>query len=198
MALTSQDLLCAEAAAVAFSALMACVEIPNRSKVGLRACGVLPSLFYWLMLSIGNTVATALASIEVVKLPTTLSNVYWLFCAFFGVFAFEVIIKKTNITVLDQGVLTIKDWIDRALNGAAAAAIEQNESQKQKLENSVVEKLLKLAPADVNTQILNKMGPGAVAKLDQAAADSSANAHQYKVLQLVKELSRSEIQALRR
>ncbi len=48
------------------------------------------------------------------KLPESLKPYYFLFAPFFGVFGFETVLKNTNITMFDKGVLTIQTWIEKA------------------------------------------------------------------------------------
>jgi hypothetical protein len=125
IALTSGEFKAAICIAIAASLFIALIEISSKAKTTkLRACLVGPSFFYWAVLSFGNTVTTLLASVAVVKLPTSLSDFYFLLSPFFGIFAFETVLKNTNITMFDKGVLTIQNWIDKALDAAAAAAID--------------------------------------------------------------------------
>ncbi len=132
------------------------------------------------------------------KLPASLTAYYFVLSPFFGVFGFETILKNTNITMFDRGVLTIQDWIKKALDAAAAAAIDQEENLKGDEATRLVKKLMALPEEEINTRILHKMGPNEVPKLEAAAKASSANTKLYKVLQLVATLTRSESAALLR
>jgi len=100
--------------------------------------------------------------------------------------------------MFDRGVLTIQNWIEKALNAAAAAAIDQQENLKREAETRLVDKLMELPEVELNTRILHKLGPETVSKLEAAAKASSADAKLYKVLQLVATLTRSETAALLR
>lgn len=53
-----------------------------------------------------------------------LLGVRWFWYVFIGVFGFQGLIKRINITFADAGVLSIHDWIEKAKNIAAADAIE--------------------------------------------------------------------------
>jgi len=196
--LSPGDLLWAIGIAVGLSLVIACIEIPSRSKCPLRACFIAASFFYWLVLSFGNVISTVLASLAVVKLPTAIASYYFALSAFFGVFGFETILKHTNITMFDRGVLTIQNWIEKALNAAAAAAIDQQENLKENEETRLAGKLMALSEMEINTRILHKMGPDTVQKLEADANASSGDVKLYKVLQLVATLSRSEAAALLR
>jgi hypothetical protein len=196
--LSAADLLWAVVIAVVLSLVLAAIEIPNKSKAQLRACLVVQSFFYWIVLSVGNGVTTLLASTAVVQLPPQFASYYWLLCAFFGVFGFEAVLKNTNITMFDRGVLTIQDWIQKALDAAAGAAIEEQENLKQNAQNKLVQKLTQSSDTRINTLVLNKLGAGAVEKLEAEAKASAADPKLYKILQLVAKLSPSEALALQR
>jgi hypothetical protein len=150
------------------------------------------------VLSFGNVVTTLLASLAVVKISPSLAAYYFILAPFFGVFGFETVLKNTNITMFDRGVLTIQNWIEKALNAAAAAAIDQQENFKQDEETRLVAKLMTLTEVEINTRVLHKMGQETVQKLEAAAKASSADTKHYKVLQLVATLTRSESAALLR
>lgn len=196
--LSHNDLIWAVVIAVLLSLLIACIEIPTRSKTRLLSCVVIESFFYFVVLSFGNAVTTVLASLAVVKMPDSLSPYGYILCPFFGVFGFETILKNTNVTMFDRGVLTIQNWIEKALNSAAGASIERDESLKQYRDDKLCKKIMTFTEEEINTRILNKLGSGIVEKLDAAAKASGANTKQYKALQLVSSLNRSEGAALMR
>ena len=172
------------ALAVAASFVIALIEVPTKAKTPLRQCFGWPSALYVALLSFGNVVTTLLASQAVDKLPLSLAPYYFLFAAFFGVFAFETVLKNTNITMFDKGVLTIQDWIEKALNFAAAASIDRLENLKDLEEKERFDELMKLPEKDLNTRILNQMGAGVVPKLDAEAMSDGADSKQYKALRL--------------
>ena len=184
------------AIATLLSLVLTIIQIPTRSRTGLRSCLVIQSLVYWIVVSFGNIVTTVLASTAVTKLPNNLAPYYFLFCAFFGVFAFEAVLKNTNVTMFDKGVLTIQDWIEKALNAAAAAAIDNEENRKRATENRLVALLMRRPERDINTLVLNALGAGTVPALDDAARDSSADPKMYKILQPITKLSPAERAAL--
>lgn len=184
--------------AVFLSLLLAFIEIANKSKAQLRACFGMFSFLYCFVLCVGNVVTTLLASLVAITLPSSLSSYYSLFAAFFGVFGFEIILKNTNITMFDKGVLTIQNWIEKALSAAAGAAIDNQEDYKENEVSQLVKKLKKFEEKEINARILYKMGDGTVAKLEAAAKASSADPMEYKVRQLIATLSRSEFTALLR
>ncbi len=173
-------------------------QIPLQSKTSLRSCLVIHSLIYWIILSFGNVVTTLLASLVIVQLSPSLNDYYFVLAPFFGVFGFETILKNTNVTMFDKGVLTIQDWIERALNAAAAAAIEEQEIIKNTEEQNILTTLDANSEEQINTLILNKLGGGVVDKLEADAKASHSSAKQYKILQYIRALNRTEISAILR
>jgi hypothetical protein len=188
-ALAASDLIKAALVAAGLSILIALIEIPRRAReqvpgVQLRACLSAASVLYCTVLVFGNVVTTLLASTAVVKLPTGLSPYYYLFAAFFGVFAFETVLKNTNITMFDKGVLTIQSWIEKALN----SAITETVGKQNKLNEAAIERraqqLMALDEIELNTRILNTLGEDVVIRLEVAAKKSHASAKLYKALRL--------------
>jgi hypothetical protein len=55
-----------------------------------------------------------------------------------------------------------------------------------------------LTEVEIDTRVLQKLGPDAVKKLEQSALESSADTKHYKILQLTAALTRSEPAALMR
>ena len=194
--ITGNSILLAILIAVCASFVIACIEVPRKSKTSLKASFVIQSLFYFLVLSFGNVVTTLLVSPSVSKLPNRLYSYYFLFCAFFGVFGFEAILKNTNITMFGRGVLTIQNWIETALNSAVDAALKKEQSIIHRKKEALTSKLGKLTDQEINTRILNKCGPAQVKKLEADAAKSSADPHKYKVMFLITKLSSHEAEAI--
>jgi hypothetical protein len=194
--LSQSDFFWSIVIAIGLSVLVALVEIPSRAKTNLGSCFVAPTLTYVLVLCFGNVITTVLAALAVVKLPASLAPYYFLLAPFFGVFGFETVLKNTNITMFDKGVLTIQTWIEKALAAAAAAAIDKRDDAKEVAGSRLEETLMTLSELEINTRVLQKLGPDAVKKLEQSARESSADTKRYKVLQLVAALTRSEAAAL--
>jgi hypothetical protein len=182
--------------AIALSFVLAAIEISNESKKPLRSCLVFQSFFYCCLLTFGNVVTTLIATVLVTKMDPDLKPYYFIFAAFTGVFAFETILKNTNVTVLDKGVLTIQVWINKALTAAAAAAIERD-IQRTNIENGKLAKRLSAIPEiDLNTFVALKLSggsPSIVKQLDNAATTNNADRRLYKAYAIVTAVSRSEV-----
>lgn len=187
------------AIAIVFSLVLAAVEIPSLSKKPLRSCMVPQSVFYCVLLIFGNVVSTLLAAILVLRMNPSLAPYYFIFAAFFGVFAFEVVLKNTNVTVFDKGVLTIQDWITKARNAAAAQAIERDIERMDVERGKLAARLSKIPDTRLNTFVALKIpatgGANIVQQLDSAAQANSADPKLYKAYALVAGVSRSEVLA---
>ncbi len=196
---TPTEYFLAIAIAIAISLVFALIEIPSRAKKPIGACMVWESLLYWVVLSFGNVVTTLLATLYVVNVPVGLAPYYFLLAAFFGVFGFETVLKNTNITMFDKGVLTIQTWIEKALSSAAAAAVDNHAKLRQLDKKDLVAKLMLLDEGELNTRILfnlgEKLGKNIVSVLDAEAKSNAADTKLYKVLNLVAILPPEEIAA---
>jgi len=192
-----EHLIWALAIAVSVSFLLAAVEISADAKKPLRSCLVPQSFFYALLLAFGNIVSTLLAAVVVAAMPHSLAPYYFILAAFFGVFAFETILKNTNVTVLDKGVLTIQDWIQKARRAAAAAALERHVERTDLDKGRLAARLATIPETKLNTLIALKILPGRgvniVEQLDSAASANSADPQLYKAYALVEAVSRSEV-----
>jgi hypothetical protein len=107
--------------------------------------------------------------------------------AFLGVFAFEAVLKRVNVTFVDQGVLTISDWINKARDDAVAGAIASQVDAQVKREQALALKLVQaggISDADLNTYVQNWLGPARVQELEQAAEASHANPRLAKAIAL--------------
>jgi hypothetical protein len=111
----------------------------------------------------------------------------WFWSAFLGVFAFEAILQRINITFFDKGVLTISDWISKARDGAVAAAVKSHATALVRREQLLADRIAansNLTDQNLNAHVHNLLGSGRVQELDQAAAASNANPRLIKALAL--------------
>jgi hypothetical protein len=177
--------------AIFSSLILAAVEIQHKSQMRIRACFVLNAALYWSVVAFGNAISTVLA-LAVVQKTSVPASLYWLVTPFFGVFAFEAVFKNTNVTIGSQGVLTIKDWTDKALNIAAAAAIRRDQDIEQNERQKLASQLMPYDEAVINGLVLIKMGQSAVLQLDADANASQADTKFYKVHSLVTVLTPAE------
>jgi hypothetical protein len=187
------------AIAVALSLVLASIEITNEAKKPFRSCLVTQSFFYALLLATGNVITTLLSATVVSKLGASLTPYYFLLAAFIGVFAFQSILKNMNITILDKGVLTIQDWLDKAKSGAAAAAILHDIERIDLARGSLAQQLATVPESKLNALLASKLpvaaGGSIVAQLDAAAVANSADPQLYKAYALVEVISPSVITA---
>jgi len=128
-----------------------------------------------------------------------LAPYYWFFAAFFGVFAFETVLKNTNVTVLDKGVLTIQDWMKKALTGATAAAIVRDVRLNDREIGKLAAALAKVPEARLNAfaaiKLTSGAGTGVVPQLDATAAANNADPMLYKAYAIAYAVSPSVVRA---
>lgn len=168
-------------ASIFFSILLAFIEIASDSKTyNIRSYFTLLLIFYILIMCIGNILTTLIASNILEKYFTTgegnvkgsftLIGPKWIWYAVIGVFGFEVIIQKINITIFDKGVLSINDWISKARNSAVAAtlqkAVEMDSFTKQQMADKIFEKFNNSNNLNkIHTYATNHFGPEKYQKL---------------------------------
>ncbi len=168
--------------ALGLTVLISLIEIPARAKAPFKACCLNGPFFIYLSIFvIGNGVATLLSSLYI-PLPPQLSNFSAFFGAFFGVFAFQMIMNNTNITFLGKGVLTIDDWISRARDSVIAAAVQRQTRSDDLSRNAVAGKLVAMDEGTLDAYIEIKLGKGEFDRIAAAAANHPNNAKFYKAL----------------
>jgi hypothetical protein len=135
----------------------------------------------------------------VTRLSATLELYYFLFAAFAGVFAFQSILKNMNVTILDKGVLTIQDWIDKARSAATAAAILRDIERTDLARGDLAKRLADIDDNKLNAFVASKLpaaaGINIVPQLDASAKANGADPKLYKAYALVAVVPQSEIKA---
>src|SRR5207248_2674452 len=111
---------------------------------------------------------------------------YWgsFAAAFFGVFAFQGVLRNMNVTIFNKGVMTIQDWIAKASDSAVAAAIAKQARLDLARQRAIVERLMEMPIEEVNTYVLQLLGSNTGAALDEAARREHADKKLYKALEL--------------
>ncbi|MBC6426955.1 MAG: hypothetical protein GDA51_10935 [Ekhidna sp.] len=165
------DVIVAIIASSILTILLALIQISADSKSpDIRGTLTLSFAFYILVMMIGNIITTLL-SVSIVDNYMTkkddtneinqlfLIGPIWIWYSFFGVFGFEAIIQKINITFFNQGVLSINDWLTKAKRAATAAALEKvvelSFEHTQKLAKQLAETK---DTSDIHTFALVKLG----------------------------------------
>lgn len=171
--------------ALPLSALLATIEIARASGAGRSAMFRFPMLAYMLILALGNVFTTFLAASTLHdNLPSTAPPWFWY--VFIGVFGFEAILKRVNLTFSGIGVLSINDWITKARDSAVADAIEAGVQRDETAALRLAERLRKLPEQELNAHVVNMLGQGQVKVLDNAAANENPSAALVKALALAK------------
>lgn len=165
---------------IAFSLLVALIEISSKSKASWRQLIGTRFVFYVLILILGNIIATALAF----TIPGPEQLPKWLWSAFIGVFGFQAIIQNINVTFADKGFLTINDWINKARDSATADAVEAEEDAKQLKIQQLADRLAGLPLATLNTQLTAIVGPTAPPDLARQAQEAGLDEALLKALTL--------------
>jgi hypothetical protein len=108
--------------------------VSDAERYDLRAYSTLFLFCYIVILCIGNVIAIAfspvvldshLASLATDPSKMPLKGPAWFWYDVAGIFAFEALLKRVNVTIFDKGVLSISDWITKAKNSARAATIQK-------------------------------------------------------------------------
>lgn len=168
-------------AVACLSLLLTLIELPVKAKTRPTACFHWSTFLYFLISSLGYLAGTFLAS-SLVENRFPGWPLFW--HVFFGVFAFHILIKHTNITMFDKGVLTIQDWVQKALEKAMAESLDKEAHQIQEAAIATAEKLRALPEPRLNTFVEQYLGSGSVEKLEIAARASNADPSHYKALDL--------------
>jgi hypothetical protein len=170
---------------VLFTLITVPIEIIFLSQARFAACLNGRVGLYAVIQGLGNAVATILASVAITNnLPDPI--VWWtpLFCAFFGVFAFEGIMSNTNLTIFDKGVLTIQDWINKARGPAVALAVKKSAQIERNNVTQYAHALRDVPLSELNAY-LAQIAPAELEKIEHDAERSGSDVHFYKALELV-------------
>jgi hypothetical protein len=109
-----------------------------------------------------------------------------LLAAALGVFGFQGIIQKVNISIWDRGVLTLDDWISKARDNAIASAVEAD-AKKEHKEFVKLATVLKAMPVKgLNSLVVDLLGEGKVAELEARAQKEQAEPQALKAYALVR------------
>ncbi|HXF84351.1 MAG TPA: hypothetical protein VNK49_03100 [Anaerolineales bacterium] len=182
------DILVAVLLAVAFSILISVIQVKSScgSKASYRACTLTGSfLLYLLILIIGNTATTLLASATITFAAA--AKFAWFWYAFIGVFGFEILLKNMNLTFADRDVLSINDWITKARDNAVQSALEAQINLDEQVSQKLANDLLKLPEKELDTYIANMLGHDVLHRLQRNAKKQNVDFKLIKALFLAKQ-----------
>ncbi len=171
---------------IIFTFVKVSFEIKSESNSYFYPCFNFLTVSYFLLVCITSIFVTIL-SLQFLNnvLTNGLQNPF--IYAILGVFGFEVIIRKTNISMHDIGILTIQNWLSKAKEKAIAETVLKNAYHSRSLEYENLNQILKrLNDSDLDFQI-NLLCPQNRLKEIKDLADKSGNSHSYKAWVLVKE-----------
>lgn len=191
------------ALAIVLSVILGLIQVNDEAKKPYSSTLlVVQTYFYLFIIAFGYVVSTLLVATMLASLPPALAPFYFLFAVFFGVFGFEIVIKHTNITVFDNGVLTFQDWVKRAKTGAAGATIEKDVERNDIAAGKIAARLSKVEERVLNTFALHSFdaspGTNIIRDLDARAIANNADQRLYKAYAVVTAVSRSKVEAFLR
>lgn len=174
-------------AVVLLAALLTAIEIPAKAKTSPRTCFNWGTLVYFLISAVGYTATTFLAaSAAGSRLPGW--PLFW--HVFFGVFGFHILLRQTNVTIFDKGVLTIHEWVQKALDQAVALSIDRDLDRHQERAIRVAGELRDLPRTELNLYVEQYLGKGSAAELVQQAEGSQSDPAHYLALALAQQKPR--------
>lgn len=172
---------------VVLSVLLTAIEVPWKAKTGLRAC-LNPGTLAYLIISVVGYTATTFLAASIVGTRIAGSPLFW--HVFFGVFGFHILLRQTNVTVFDKGVLTIHEWVQKALEQAMASSVDRDLDRRQEAAIRVAGELRNLPRPDLNGYVERYLGAGSVAELEREAGASGSDPAHYLALALAQEKPR--------
>lgn len=186
--------------AIVLSILLGLIQVNDEAKKRYSSSLLIPHTYFYLFIVVfGYVVSTLLAATMLTFLPPSLAPFYFLFAVFFGVFGFEIVIKHTNITIFDNGVLTFQDWIKKARTGAAGATIEKDVERNDIATGKMAVRLSKVDETLLNTFALHSIpassGTNIIQDLNMRAVANDADQRLYKAYAVVTAVSRSTVEA---
>jgi hypothetical protein len=164
------------ALAVLFSATIGVIEVPHQSRTTPRDCATWQFAIYLLILAFGNSVTSLLALAFTGKFHVFESPLFVpLWSAVLGVFGFQAVLRNTNVTLFNQGILSLHEWTSKARDNAVASAIASNAHRGLSRIERVAHSLVYIPEADLNSAMFQHLGPESVHDIEEAAARSNAD-----------------------
>lgn len=198
---------------ILLSALIGFIEVKNNSDSDWKSCLTISFFIYLIILSIGNT-ATTLTAFSILSKPSnnmvennsntkknnaTESNpleLLWFWSAFTGVFGFEIMLKNINLTFSDKGVLSINDWINKALDSAVASAIASAVNSNVQTSTMLVGKLRRLSENELNAYVVQFLGQERLTELENTSPQNNIDSILIKALAITNEISNADLSQL--
>jgi hypothetical protein len=154
--------------AVFTSIILSYIQIALDSKVSNpNSYFTFPMAGYLFVMGFGIMLSTFLAVGIVDQLDPTvaagekivLKGPAWIWYAAVGVFGFEVIIQKLNVTLFDKGILSINDWITKSKATAVASTLQREATLTTDAEQGLAKDLYEtLNGEQLHTHLLTILG----------------------------------------
>jgi hypothetical protein len=172
---------------VLLSFLLAVIELSYESGRRGKALFCWESALYFLILSLGNGVATLSAPllIEAAEAPSVFASPFGY--AVVGVFGFNAVLRHVNVMLFNRGVLSINDWVSKSLDTATAAIVERGVTLEYERAQQIAQRLMTLPEDELDAHVVQALGPDTLAELNARADDAGPNARLLKALTLAHE-----------
>nr|VFK09848.1 MAG: hypothetical protein BECKLPF1236A_GA0070988_1002811 [Candidatus Kentron sp. LPFa]VFK25698.1 MAG: hypothetical protein BECKLPF1236C_GA0070990_1002412 [Candidatus Kentron sp. LPFa] len=198
------EMICAVSVAALFSILLVVIDISRESPFSRAALLNGPVLLYLAIVIMGNMFSTMLAPalLAPAAVADFLANTPFaptipddscfdlsprcFLLAIIGVFGFEIVLKKINVTFSDLGVLTLKEWIGLAKKAAVAHAVNVGAWERERKAQAVAQRAVTLSDEIINAYLIDLMGQQPLAQLEAAATAGNADPKLVKALALAK------------
>lgn len=198
---------------ILLSSLIGFIEVKNNSDSDWKSCLTTSFFIYLTILSIGNT-ATTLTAFSILSKSsnnnvennsdTTKNNsrennsleLLWFWSAFTGVFGFEIMLKNINLTFSDKGVLSINDWINKALDSAVATAVAKSVNSNIQTSTILVGKLRQLNENELNAYVVQFLGRERLTELENNNPENNIDLILIKALAITNETSDANLSKL--
>lgn len=168
--------------------ILAYVEIIHESGKSGKALLCPETFAYLLVLALGNGIST-LAAPSILAASNLISQIQgpvWLWYGVIGVFGFNAIIRYINITLFDQGVLSINEWVSKSKENATAAVIEKSVDLEHAEAQQIAQQLKNLPEDELDAQISQVLGSDTLEELNSQSGNR-VNSRLLKALVLAQE-----------
>ena len=150
-----------------------------------------PFFMYLAILTVGNSVSTVLASVMLGEAwGESLGMWYSLIYAFIGVFGFEAVISKMNVTVAEQKALTIYTWLREAEARTIGAVLEKQRELDERFKTDLIELLRLLEEEELDTFCTTYVGAEDLRKINNEVLSGRIDLRYVKAFVLVEHVPR--------
>lgn len=164
------------------SILLSFIQITSDSRIFIIKCYFTLTFLFYVLISIVGNILTTLLSASIVDSYISsrtdetmlLQGPAWIWYAAFGVFGFEALIQKINVTFFDKDVLSINDWLTKAKKSATSAILEKYADLKTERTQMLAYQLAEvLDDQSIHTLASKQLGNERYTRIVQAAQNNA-------------------------